>query len=440
LPQAVGSAHTRSSACSGRAAWGRCIARDPRLGRDVALKVLPDVAVDPERLGRFEREARAAAALNHPNILAVYDVGQADGRPFLVSELLQGETLRERLAAGPLPLRKVVDFAVQIARGLAAAHEKGIVHRDLKPENLFITSDDRVKILDFGLAKLTRPEPAASASGLATAPVHTSVGVAMGTAGYMSPEQVRGLDADARSDLFAFGVVLYEMLTGRRAFQRGTAVETMSAILNDDPPEVLSAARPVPKAVSRIITRCLEKAPASRFQSAADLGFALEHANQPSGTAAIPSRIDRRPRPRHALRAVALTGMLAASYTAGLWRAGSSTETLQWQGEWLGGPAAAMNPRLSPDGQMLAFEAIVDGLNQVGVMRLQSGQWTVLTSDRESGVIFDVSWAPDSSAIYFDRYTDAPVEIYRVPVLGGDARLIVDNAMTGELTRRAAGN
>jgi len=245
-------------------------ARDPRLGRDVAIKILPtDLSADADRLRRFEQEARAAAALSHPNILAVYDIGQHDSAPYIVSELLAGETLRERLNGGALPVRKAVDYAVQIAHGLVAAHEKGIVHRDLKPENIFVTADGRVKILDFGLAKLTQAEPVAAAmSALPTTPPNTLPGIVLGTVGYMAPEQVRGVAADHRADIFAFGAVLYEMLSGQRAFQRETGVETMTAILNDDPPDFPAAERHVPPGLARIVERCLEKSPSRRFQTA----------------------------------------------------------------------------------------------------------------------------------------------------------------------------
>src|SRR5579872_4169225 len=210
-------------------------ARDSRLKREVAVKVLPRaLSLDAERLRRFEQEALATAALNHPNILAVFDIGTHEGAPYVVSELLEGETLRERLHSGALPLRKSQDYALQIARGLAAAHEKGIVHRDLKPENLFLTKDGRVKILDFGLAKLTQPESAAHTS-LPTMTHVTEAGVVMGTAGYMSPEQVRGIAVDSRSDIFSFGAILYEMVSGKRAFHRDTPADTMSAILKEEP-------------------------------------------------------------------------------------------------------------------------------------------------------------------------------------------------------------
>jgi len=253
-------------------------ARDPRLGRDVAVKVLPAAfSADPERLHRFEQEARAAAALNHPNILAVYDLGQHDGAPYIVSELLEGETLRERLTSGALPVRKAVEYAVQIAHGLAAAHEKGITHRDLKPENVFVTTDGRVKILDFGLAKLTQAEPGAVAlSALPTTPPNTLPGVVLGTIGYMAPEQVRGQTADHRSDIFAFGAILYEMLSGQRAFRGETHADTMSAILAKDPPDLSTDERHISPALARIVDRCLEKSPNTRFQTTSDLAFALE--------------------------------------------------------------------------------------------------------------------------------------------------------------------
>jgi len=251
-------------------------ARDTRLSRDVAIKVLPSfLSHDPDRLRRFEQEARAAAALNHPNILAVYQMGTYEGAPYLVSELLEGATLREHLARGRTPLRKVIDYGVQIARGLAAAHEKGIVHRDLKPENLFVTKDGRVKILDFGLAKLTEPSWPLD-SKAPTVSRATEPGVVMGTVGYMAPEQVNGKPADHRADIFAFGTVLYEMLTGKRAFQKATSVETMSAILHEDPPGVSQLVPAVPSALERVVHRCLEKEPEQRFQSGSDLAFALE--------------------------------------------------------------------------------------------------------------------------------------------------------------------
>jgi len=254
-------------------------ARDTRLGRDVAVKILPEsFSREPERLRRFEQEARAVAALNHPNILAIHDIGQHEGSPFLVSELLEGESLRAALDRGPLPQRKAIEYGVQITHGLAAAHEKGIIHRDLKPENIFVTRDGRIKILDFGLAKLAQ-KAGVEPDEMTLSSAHTAAGVVMGTASYMAPEQVRGEAADPRTDIFAFGAVLYEMLSGTRAFRRDTTAETMTAVLKDDPPDLSSpsstSTRLVSPTLERIVRRCLEKNPEQRFQSARDLSFAL---------------------------------------------------------------------------------------------------------------------------------------------------------------------
>lgn len=263
-------------------------ARDARLNRDVAIKVLPaPVSNDPDRLRRFEQEARSVSALNHPNILTVYDVGTDRGIQYLVSELLEGETLRNRIGGRPLPFRKAIDYALQLARGLAAAHAKGIIHRDLKPDNVFVTDDGRVKILDFGIAKLLpefdrRPDDAETI----TAAPATTPGVIVGTVGYMAPEQVRGLAADQRSDIFSFGAVLYEMLTGRTAFGRGTAAETMSAVLTHDPLESPAGDAALPPGAERILRHCLEKSADDRFQSAQDLAFHLE---------SIPAVLEARP-------------------------------------------------------------------------------------------------------------------------------------------------
>ena len=252
-------------------------ARDTQLGRDVAIKVIPSsVAVDKDRLRRFEQEACAAGALNHPNILVVHDIAAHDGSPYVVSELLEGETLRKRIAGTPLNQRRAIDYALQIANGLAAAHEKGIIHRDLKPDNIFITNDGRLKILDFGLAKLTQLDGNQSQTDVPTKRVDTHPGVVMGTVGYMSPEQLKGRAVDQRSDIFSFGAILYEMLSGRRAFHRESVAETMSAILKEDPPELSDTNKKVSPALERIVSHCLEKNPEARFHSARDITFALE--------------------------------------------------------------------------------------------------------------------------------------------------------------------
>jgi eukaryotic-like serine/threonine-protein kinase len=262
-------------------------ARDPALKREVAIKVLPTfVAQDPDRLRRFELEAQAAAALNHPNVLAVHRFGVFEGVPYLVSELLEGGTLRQVLQRGPAPVRKSIDYAVQIAHGLAAAHEQGIVHRDLKPENISVTKDGRIKILDFGLAKFMPPQPEADGNPPTTTR-NTDPGMVMGTAGYMSPEQVRGKAVDHRTDIFAFGAILYEMLTGTRAFHRSTSAETMTAILNDEPPAISQLVQSIPLGLQRVVNRCLEKSPEQRFHSASDLAFALEALSESGSTPAV---------------------------------------------------------------------------------------------------------------------------------------------------------
>jgi Tol biopolymer transport system component len=251
-------------------------AKDPRLGRDVAIKVLPaSFAQDADRLKRFEQEARAAGVLNHPNITAVYDFGSHEGSPYIVTELLEGETLRSRLGPGAIPARKAVDYGIQLARGLAAAHEKGIVHRDLKPENVFLTRDGRIKILDFGLAKLRSDRPESSQTDLQTIS-GTQPGVVLGTMGYMSPEQVRGKPADRRSDLFSLGTILYEMLSGQRAFRGDTAADTITAILSREPPDLSQTNKDLPPGLDRILRHCLEKNPEERFESARDVAFDLE--------------------------------------------------------------------------------------------------------------------------------------------------------------------
>src|SRR5713101_646678 len=258
-------------------------ARDERLGRDVALKLIrPASSANPDHRRRFELEARAAAALNHPNIVAVYDVGINDGSPYIVCELLEGKTLRQRLTEGALPLRLAIEYSLQIAQGLIAAHDRRIIHRDLKPENLFVTADGRVKILDFGVAKLqSLPEEAGrSAEDLTTV---TKSGAVIGTVAYMSPEQLRGKAVDHRSDIFSVGAILYEMLTGRRAFRGETEVDTITAVLREDPPEINLEQASIPLSFQQVIHHCLEKDPENRFQSARDLAFALETLADASG-------------------------------------------------------------------------------------------------------------------------------------------------------------
>lgn len=289
-------------------------AKDTRLGRDVAVKILPELfAADSDRLRRFEQEARSAAALNHPNILVVYDVGADAGVPYVVSELLEGQTLRQVLEGGPLPPRKAVEYGIQLAGGLAAAHDKGIIHRDVKPENVFVTKDGRLKILDFGLAKLAE---AATTDGSRATMANTDPGTVVGTAGYMSPEQLRAETVDARSDVFSLGAVLYEMFTGTRAFKGKTAVDTMSAILKEDPADFPSAVHASSPAVERIVRRCLEKSVEQRFQSARDVTFALEAISTASGVGLLDSTAVKTRRTRSWARVGIAGGLVIASGAA----------------------------------------------------------------------------------------------------------------------------
>jgi eukaryotic-like serine/threonine-protein kinase len=336
-------------------------ARDTRLGREVALKVLPEsFSRDSDRLRRFEQEARAVAALNHPNILAIHDIGEHAGAPFLVSELLEGSSLRVELDHGAIPPRKAADYAAQIAQGLAAAHDKGIIHRDLKPENIFITREGRVKILDFGLAKLD-PTSEAGSAGVTVTNSPTEAGVVMGTAGYMAPEQVRGAAVDSRTDIFAFGAVLYEMLSGQRAFRRNTAAETMTAILREDPPELSELTHPISPGMERIVLRCLEKQPEQRFQSAKDLAFALEALTGTTVKSGAAAAIADQPRRRPWLgiaAASALSLLVGAAIVWFLRPAPAAPPTFTrlsfHEGE-------VIEARFAPDGKAVVYSARLNG-------------------------------------------------------------------------------
>ena len=337
-------------------------ARDARLGRLVAIKVLPaDFAGNEDRLRRFEKEARAASALTHPNILTVHDIGTHEGLPYIVSELLEGETLRKHLARGPVPIRKALDYAMQIANGLACAHDKGIVHRDLKPENLFLTDDHRVKILDFGLARVTRPEPVgADDSDLRTETVLTEAGTLMGTVAYMAPEQIRGLAADRRSDVFSFGVVLYELLTGTRPFKGETTVDTMTAILTNDPFDLPPSIRQLPEPLARVIRHCLDKKPEERFQSARDVLFALETfaGFPPQGVRAGLTPVKKRSIAVLAVAVVALAG--TAGFVLARLTAVPAT-TIPVFHQLTARRGFVFSARFTPDGQSVVYGAAWDG-------------------------------------------------------------------------------
>jgi Tol biopolymer transport system component len=409
-------------------------ARDGRLGRDVAVKVLPEAfAARADRLARFEREARAAGAMAHPNILAVHDVGRHEGQPYVVFELLEGTTLRERLHSGDrLPLRKCLEIALQVAHGLDAAHGKGIVHRDLKPENLLVTTDGVVKILDFGLAKLqSEPEILAgsSVSTQSEAPWRTEAGSLLGTAGYMSPEQVRGHAVDHRSDVFALGAVLHEILAGAPAFLRATRPETLLAILGEDPPDLARVRPPVPPAVRALVRRCLEKEPGERFQSARDLAFATEGLLSGSESldtppAAVASAIPRGWRDRRGWALAALVPLAAAS--GWLLRGPEAAPALGTPRQITSDPGWEAEPALSPDGSFVAYVSDRSGNPDVWVSDVRGGDPLRLTDDPASDT--SPAWLPDGSAIVFVSDRGGEPAVWKAPRLGGSATHLLANA------------
>jgi len=384
-------------------------ARDPRLGRDVAIKVLAaTVSGDADRRNRFEQEARAAAALNHPNILAVFDIGHDDGSPYIVSELLEGETLREALKHGPLPVRRAVDYAAQLAHGLAAAHARGIVHRDLKPENIYIAIGDRLKILDFGLAKLMEPDRAPGVGSVVpTIPPGTQPGMVLGTLAYMSPEQVRGLPADYRSDIFSFGAILYEMLSGQPPFGRDTPADTMSAILHEQPAPLSTNGQHVPAPIVRIVERCLEKAAAMRFHSTDDLAFALagglvaDSATPEIGRASPPGTAAKRRAWWAAAAALAGLAAIALAALTALRRPADLEIPVKLN---VTAPSGVVQMdstiRISPDGTRLVFAAtMADGVRRLWLRPLNSLESAPLNETEGATNPF---WSPDSRSIgYF---------------------------------------
>ena len=395
-------------------------ARDARLDRDVAIKVLPaSFAADQERLRRFADEAKAASALSHPNILTVFDIGEYGGAPYLVCELLDGQTLRERLEGGHIPLAKAIDYGRQIAAGLAAVHEKGITHRDIKPGNLFVTSDGRVKILDFGLAKQRAP---ADETDVTHARSLTGVGTVVGTVGYMSPEQVRGLATDARTDIFSFGTVLYEMVTGKRAFGHPSEMATLNAILEEDPPDLPPSALQAAPALGWIVTRCLEKDPADRFHSAHDLGLALESISTASSSRRAAPATTSAVLTRSALwlaivSVAAVAGALLHQRFATPRDADPPTlESVTFSGH-------DASPAASPDGKTIAFMSDRDGVPRIWLKQVVGGGELALTEGRDDFPRF----SPDGSAILFVRSTADGSSLYRVPSLGGEPRKLMDD-------------
>src|SRR5215470_9530904 len=416
-------------------------ARDTRLGRDVALKILPQsFAADGERLHRFEQESRAVAAFNHPNILAIHDVGQHNGSPFLVSELLEGESLRAVLDRGALPQRKAIDYGVQIAQGLAVAHAKEIVHRDLKPENLFVTRDGRLKILDFGLAKAMQKTsaPGSDSEGVTQTSAQTAAGMVMGTASYMAPEQVRGESVDARTDIFAFGAVLYEMLSGHRAFRRDTSAETMTAVLKDDPPELTDAQHPISPALDRIVRRCLEKSPEQRFQSAKDLAFALEALSGTSHPSAPQAKIVAARRKPLTIAVAVLCGIaaLAGAYFAGTQRRSSKQarfERLTFQRGHIRGA------RFTHDGQGVIYSAAWEG-RPFEVFSSRIGDHNARSLDLKNAMVVGVSAAGDIALLTNVRRSLESNwmqfgTLARVSESGGAAREILEDVWDADISR-----
>ena len=402
-------------------------AHDKRLDREVAIKVLPEsLTSDPDRLRRFEQEARATAALNHPNILAIFEMDTHGSVSYMVEELLEGETLRDRLRHGLIPLRKAIDYAVQISHGLAAAHDRGIVHRDLKPENLFLTKDGRVKILDFGLARLS---PTKDSSGLdATQPLGTEPGMVMGTAGYMSPEQVRGKTADHRSDIFALGTVLYEMVTGKQTFRKPTSAETMTAILNEDPPSISQITATAPPGLQRVVHRCLEKSPEQRFQSSSDLAFALEALSDSgitSSTGAHLAQESRSSRLRIMIAAgAALLAVLVSAAVAYFWMRPAPV------------PKLSNFVQLTHDGEA---KSIVGAEGSRLYLMLVGRDYTGMAEMSTSGgdpknlpilppTLAPLVLSPDSSQLLAVDGRGIPFSgpLWAVPVLGGSARMLSD--------------
>jgi len=413
-------------------------ATQSRLGRQVAIKVLsPEFASDPDRLRRFEQEALSASALNHPNIISIYDVGCEGANSYIAMEFVDGKTLRELLEAGPIPIKKSLQIVAQIADGLAKAHAAGIVHRDVKPENVMVTRDGFVKILDFGLAKLIRPDPEGRESTVAGFN-STQMGMVLGTVGYMSPEQVRGLTADARSDIFSLGATCYEMISGKRAFHGATAADTMSAILKEEPAELSTSVHNLPLALGRIVHRCLEKDPGDRFQSARDLAFNLEMLSRDESGPAIPISVGKVKRKLSPLT-VAVAVVLAAA--AGFVAAGI---IVRMQNRVPVGVKRLTDfmgmeefPALSPDGKSVAFTADLGGRRQLWVRLLSAGTPLQVTHDDADHL--SPRWSADSSSlIYFSPSPEAngSGQVWEIPALGGTARPIGSSLIPADLSHQ----
>jgi Tol biopolymer transport system component len=413
-------------------------ARDPRLDREVAIKILPaSFSRDSERLRRFEQEARAAGALNHPNILAVFDIGTHEGAPYLVTELLDGTTLRERIRNGAMPARKAIEYAVQIVRGLAAAHGRGIVHRDLKPENIFVCRDGHIKILDFGLAKLTTVEAQDATLTGTPAEVLTGTGVVMGSAGYMSPEQLRGEKVDHHTDLFSFGAVLYEMISGQRAFSGPSAADVASAILNSEPADLVGTSRNVSPALDRVIRHCLEKRPDERFQSARDLGFQLDSLSVTSDSGpATAAGAPRNILSRYVWLLAGAVALIALAVLAWSLRGGIHPADRRVDFQKLTDFAGMEEtPALSPDRKSVVFVSDSTGSHQIWVRLLAGGAPLQITHD--AGDHLEPRWSQDSASIIY--YSPPPGgtpqgTLWEISALGGSARRIASSVSGADVS------
>ena len=407
-------------------------AHDTTLNRDVALKILPEaVAADADRLARFTREAQTLAALNHHNIAHIHGVEDSGGVRALVMELVEGEDLSERIAHGAIPIDEALAIARQIADALEAAHDQGVVHRDLKPANVKVRPDGTVKVLDFGLAKATDPRGSSvvANSPTFTSPAMTAAGIILGTAAYMSPEQARGKSVDKRADIWAFGVVVYEMLTGRAGFGGETITDILAAVVSREPDwTALPAATPA--SIKRLLARCLEKDPKRRLRDIGDARLEIDQAPDDARGREIATVSPRRSRGRSIVLAIATLAALGIGAAAGIWWQASRDTAVSWSATQIGGPRITLLPRLSPDRRMLAFITISDGQSQLAVMDTSSGDWSQLTTARGVGPIIFASWSRDGTRIYFDRFNANGRQIYSISPLGGEPRLVLDNGFS----------